>query len=1109
MLDPLYTPIDLPTAEPNDSFETASAITEGSYTVHGTGIDWFHFDTVSGQMSFTMTPADAFDLNLELHNAAGDLIKSKITPTQESFTFIAPQDGSYYLKIYRAQYPGAPGAAPPADLPLDYQLDISLPVVVPPGPNDPGETMATASAISDGTQAVVGTGVDWFKFETGPGRINLTMTPTGDTGQNLNMVLYDTTGKAIASGFTRTGSESFEYLATTTDTFYINVVNAAYPSGTPNGISMTYDLNVSLPKNTFSLGLDFGPIGSTSIGVFDIDNDGRDEIIFGTDKLLDSAGNEVMPAGLVVLEDTGAVKWTHIFPGMTGPDPLTGKTYTSTSVSTAPVFSDVNGDGKIDIVVGVGAGQTFRGSVGQPGDKGGVYALNADGSVIWYHQTKDTFGDDNRPDGVYDAPTVFDIDGDGVREVIFASWDHYLYVLDGRTGALEKQTHLHDTSGAAPTIADLNNDGLVEIIMPADISPNTAGLPTHGGILHVFNNQLYQTVAGWTSQIGSSTSGDLRGKFDEQVIWSTAQVADLNRDGKLEIIVGTGNFFQDDRGQYIKVWNADGTLRHQLATDGRTLASPLIADLNGDGSPEIIAGTMTGHVYAWSANGTLLFDTQLAPYGTPAGTNALITRSPTAVDLDGDGKLEILVSAGSQVNILSSTGKILTSTTQPELVHFGYSGSPIAKDIDGDGKLDIITGGRDPVTNQAVIFRFENIFDTTADHYDTAKYQEVQSLNNIHDFVERFYSTILGRSADPGGLNNWTDFLHTGVRSGGDVARSFIHSVEFTRRNTNDAEFLTTLYTAFFDRAPDPGGFSSWSNKLSNGYSRDDVLESFIGSREFKNLTTSFGIRAQNLTGAVSNADVITGGADSDFLRGNAGANTIFDEGTSVLESRLNEAEIYSQVYRLYHAALGRDPDTNGFTGWFDGLKTGRITLEQSAGAFVSSREFQKVYGSLNNTQFVELLYHNVLGRASDPGGLANWTARLDDGASRASILLSFSESKEFRRNSTPELDDFMRLRNPVWNDAIEGGAGDDTMNGGIGSDTFIFRSGQGGADVIEGFEAWDNLQLSGFGFKTAADARARMTQNGADVVFDYLGQSILFTNTKLADMARVRYNLS
>ncbi len=76
------------------------------------------------------------------------------------------------------------------------------------------------------------------------------------------------------------------------------------------------------------------------------------------------------------------------------------------------------------------------------------------------------------------------------------------------------------------------------------------------------------------------------------------------------------------------------------------------------------------------------------------------------------------------------------------------------------------------------------------------------------------------------------------------------------------------------------------------------------------------------------------------------------------------------QIYRLYGATLGRQPDTGGFKDWTD-LRSGGLGLVDIAGGFVGSPEFQQAYGALNNEGFVTLLYQNVLSRLPDPGGLA------------------------------------------------------------------------------------------------------------------------------------------
>jgi hypothetical protein len=90
-------------------------------------------------------------------------------------------------------------------------------------------------------------------------------------------------------------------------------------------------------------------------------------------------------------------------------------------------------------------------------------------------------------------------------------------------------------------------------------------------------------------------------------------------------------------------------------------------------------------------------------------------------------------------------------------------------------------------------------------------------------------------------------------------------------------------------------------------------------------------------------------------------------------------------------------PDYGGLRNWSNALHAGALTLTGAADQFAGSPEFLQTYGSLNNTQFVQQLYRNVLGREADTAGLADWVGRLDDGASRGAILTGFSESDEFK----------------------------------------------------------------------------------------------------------------
>ncbi len=101
------------------------------------------------------------------------------------------------------------------------------------------------------------------------------------------------------------------------------------------------------------------------------------------------------------------------------------------------------------------------------------------------------------------------------------------------------------------------------------------------------------------------------------------------------------------------------------------------------------------------------------------------------------------------------------------------------------------------------------------------------------------------------------------------------------------------------------------------------------------------------------------------------------------------------QIERLYRAYFLRDPDPSGFVHWRGNRATG-AALVGIADVFAGSDEFIDTYGQLNDGQFVDLVYQNVLGRPPDSGGRAHWTGVLGAGGSRGSVMAGFSESSEF-----------------------------------------------------------------------------------------------------------------
>jgi len=219
--------------------------------------------------------------------------------------------------------------------------------------------------------------------------------------------------------------------------------------------------------------------------------------------------------------------------------------------------------------------------------------------------------------------------------------------------------------------------------------------------------------------------------------------------------------------------------------------------------------------------------------------------------------------------------------------------------------------------------------------------------------IMRLYSATLNRVPDQAGLEANVAALAVHGLQG--IAAAFVGSPEFQARfgSLSNQAFVEQLYVFALGRNGDPGGIAGWVAALNGGASRGEIVVGF-----------------------------------SESLENQARTATTLSAGLWVPDQ---QALI---IARLYDATFDRLPDVLGLTGWVNALKAG-ASLTDIAAAFAGSGEFQERYGSLSNQAFVEQLYRFCLNREGDPGGVAGWVAALNSGTSRASVLLSFSESAE------------------------------------------------------------------------------------------------------------------
>lgn len=343
----------------------------------------------------------------------------------------------------------------------------------------------------------------------------------------------------------------------------------------------------------------------------------------------------------------------------------------------SPVLADMDKDGKLDII--------------QAAFDGKVHVFKADGTPVdgWpvlIHYTGDVTQANER-NRIMTTPSVADVNGDGYPELLVGSNEKLgqgggagaFYLVDGRgnnagySPPYLKNWPITMTSfnifplvgegvPNSPVFGDFDGDGIPEAVMHGNVStpivvPVDPGkttqlseLPPNAIPCYPDPNDPEKTACGFSSsRFGENSEATWPNTMFP--LFSMPSVADIDQDGVLDVIAtgGSLNLATNMISQsgaapkagenLLAVWS--GRTGEMLPGSPMVLAdftffnNQAIADLNGDGYPEVITGTGGYFVHAYDGCGR-------EPEGFPKFTGQWIIGTVAVGDLDGDDKLEIV-----------------------------------------------------------------------------------------------------------------------------------------------------------------------------------------------------------------------------------------------------------------------------------------------------------------------------------------------------------------------------------------------------------------------------------------------------------------------------------